>query len=55
MSSHELDQTGDSKKFTLTAILAFVAVFAFMLLISLWHGPFKPGAQAEPAEHAVEK
>jgi len=56
MSSHELGQEGDSKKFTLTAFLAFVVVFAFLMLMSQCHGKFVPKASAEEATPtAVEK
>lgn len=48
MSSHEFEHEGDSKKFTVTALTGFVAVFVFLLLMSTCHGPFKPVA---PAEH----
>lgn len=55
MSSHDFEHEGDSKKFTVTAIMGFVAVFVFLLLMSTCHGPFKPEAAAEhapAAEHA---
>ena len=29
----------DVKRFTLTAFIAFVVVFVFVMLMMLWHGP----------------
>ena len=55
MSSHEFDQGGDTKKFTVTAFLAFAIVFAFVMLMSQCKGPFKAGAPAEETHAAAEK
>lgn len=51
MSSHE-HQDGNITKFAPTAILSFVVVFLFLLLMSTCHGPFKPAdSHAEQTEH----
>jgi len=55
MSSHDFNQEGDSKKFTLTAFLAFVVVFAFVMLMSQCHGKFRPGVETGQAPTAAEK
>jgi len=55
MSSHELEQSGDTKKFTLTAFLAFVIVFAFVMLMSQCKGDFKPAATGTETPSAVAK
>jgi len=53
MSSHEIGQEGDSKKFTVTAFTAFVVVFVFVMLLSQCHGKFVPNAApAATEEHA---
>lgn len=52
MSSHEIGQEGDSKKFTVTAFTAFVVVFAFLMLMQRCHGKFVPNAPAATEEHA---
>lgn len=54
MSSHEIDHEGDSKKFTVTAFIAFVVVFAFVMLLSQCHGPFVPKASSEGHTPAAE-
>ena len=55
MSSHEFDQTGDTKKFTVTAFLAFAIIFAFVMLMSQCKGPFKPAVNTEETHAAAEK
>lgn len=55
MSSHQIEQAGDTKQFTVTIFLAFAAVFAFVMLLSLWHGDFKPAVPAPDATTATEK
>jgi len=52
MSSHEIGHEGDSKKFTVTALVAFVVVFAFVMLMQRCHGTFEPNAPAATEEHA---
>jgi len=54
MSNHEFE-AADPRKFTLTAILSFVTVFFFLMLMMTCHGDFMPGASvhAEGAEHAA--
>ncbi len=55
-SSHQIDQGGDTKQFTVTAFLAFVIVFVFVLLMSQCHGNFKPPvAGGADATVATEK
>ncbi len=55
MSSHEFEPSGDTKKFTVTAFLAFAIVFAFVLLMSQCKGPFKPAANTEISHAVAEK
>jgi len=50
MSSHEFDQDGDTKKFTVTSILAFAIVFAFVILMAQCKGPFHPKTQHDEVE-----
>lgn len=54
MSSHEIGHEGDSKKFTVTAFIAFVTVFVFVLLLSQCHGPFVPNASSQGHAPAAE-
>ncbi len=54
-SSHQIDQTGDTSKFTITAFLAFVVVFSFVLLMSQCQGDFKPLVSGEGTTAAAEK
>ena len=54
-SSHQIDQTGDTSKFTITAFLAFVVVFSFVLLMSQCHGDFKPLVPSQTTTAAAEK
>jgi hypothetical protein len=54
-SSHQIDQTGDTSKFTITAFLAFVVVFSFVLLMSQCHGDFKPLVPSQATTAAAEK
>ena len=55
MSSHEFNQEGDTKKFTVTAFFAFAVVFAFVMLLSQCKGPFKPAVPPGQAPAAAEK
>ena len=55
MSSHEFDQDGDTKKFTVTAFLAFVVVFAFVMLMAHCKGDFKPGQSGGETHTVAEK
>ena len=55
MSSHEFDPSGDTKKFTVTAFLAFAVVFAFVMLMAQCKGPFHPASNVEEPPHAVER
>ncbi len=55
MSSHEFDQTGDTKKFTLTAFLAFAIVFAFVMLMSQCRGAFNPSATGADTQSTIAK
>jgi hypothetical protein len=54
-SSHQIDQSGDTKQFTITAFLAFAVVFAFLMLLSLWHGDFKPSVPGGETHTEAEK
>ena len=54
-SSSHIEQSGDTKQFTVTAFLAFVVVFSLVLLFSQCHGDFKPLVQDSSAAAAVEK
>ena len=54
-TSHQIEQDGDTSKFTVTAFLAFVVVFAFVLLMSQCHGDFKPLVSGEGSTAAAEK
>ncbi len=35
-----LNAPNDSKRFTLIAFIAFVAVFVFVMIMMLWHGNY---------------
>ncbi len=37
----------DVKRFTLTAFIAFVVVFVFVMLMMLWHGPSSRDAEGK--------
>jgi hypothetical protein len=55
MSSHEFDNTGDTKKFTVTAFLSFAVVFAFLMLMAQCKGPFHPKVVTEEPHVSMEK
>lgn len=55
MSSHEFDQEGDTKKFTVTAFLAFAVVFAFVMLMAQCKGKFQPPVQGAETHTEAEK
>ena len=40
MAKHEFN-SGDTRKFILTAFFAFVAVFVFLSLMRLWEGDYQ--------------
>ena len=54
-SSHQVEKGGDTRQFTVTAFLAFVVVFAFVLLMSQCQGNFKPSVPAADSTTAAEK
>ncbi len=54
-SSHQIEQSGDTKQFTVTVFLAFVVVFVFVMLVSQWHGDFKAPVPGAEVTTAVEK
>ncbi len=55
-SSHQVEQARDTKQFTITVFIAFVVVFAFVMLVSsLWQGSFKPVVPTFDATTATEK
>jgi hypothetical protein len=53
-SSHQTEHSGDSTQFTITAFGAFVVVFVFVVLMSLWHGSYKPAIPGTDTTMSVE-
>jgi len=54
-SSHQTEQSGDSTQFTITVFGAFVVVFVFVILMSLWHGAYEPVVPGSDTTMSADK